>query len=107
MAVDGAKSIRRGVRRKRVTFVSRADSTYAGVGAGRSAVYPEARLAARSGQRGTSGATTGPRGAAGPHNPEADLARSSPPNPDYVPAVGSIVSTARQQYQAVTDRYGR
>ena len=34
-----------------------------GVGAGRSA------------QRGTSGATTGPRGAAGPHNPEADLAR--------------------------------
>src|ERR1700716_713883 len=32
-----------------------------GVGAGRSA------------QRGTSGATTGPRGAAGPHNPEADL----------------------------------
>src|SRR5207245_1000055 len=31
-----------------------------GVGAGRSAVYPEARLAARSGQRGTSRATTGP-----------------------------------------------
>src|SRR5712692_6134153 len=42
-----------------------------GVGAGRSAVYPEARLAARSGQRGTSEATTGPRGA-----------RSAPPNPD-------------------------
>src|SRR5712691_1932009 len=41
-----------------------------GVGAGRSA------------ERGTSGATTSPRGAAGPHNPEADLARSAPPNPE-------------------------
>src|SRR5712692_680370 len=35
-----------------------------GVAAGRSAVYPEARLAARSGQRGTSGATTGGGGPA-------------------------------------------
>ncbi len=43
-----------------------------GVGAGRSA------------QRGTSGATTGPRGAAGPHNPEADPARSHRPNPEEV-----------------------
>src|SRR4030088_3389003 len=42
-----------------------------GVGAGRSA------------QRGTSAATTGPRGArSAPPNPDADLARSAPPNPD-------------------------
>src|SRR5229473_6880613 len=42
-----------------------------GVGAGRSA------------QRGTSGATTGPRGArSAPPNPEADLAGSAPPNPE-------------------------
>src|SRR6266581_6149092 len=33
-------------------------------------------------QRGTSGATTGPRGAAGPHNPDKALACSAPPNPD-------------------------
>src|SRR5207245_2418164 len=37
-----------------------------GVAAGRSAVYPEARLAARSGQRGTSGATTGGGGRSAP-----------------------------------------
>src|SRR5712692_3266160 len=37
-----------------------------GVAAGRSAVYPEARLAARSGQRGTSGAATGGGGRSAP-----------------------------------------
>src|SRR2546430_9585059 len=31
-----------------------------------------------------SGATTGPRGAAGPHNPESDVARGAPPNPELV-----------------------
>src|SRR6266851_1060181 len=31
-----------------------------------------------------SGATTGPRGAAGPHNPDKALAGSAPPNPDFV-----------------------
>src|SRR5260221_7308823 len=56
-----------------VKDVPTADSTSRGVGAGRSA------------QRGTSGATTGPRGAAGPHNPEAALARNAPPYPDYIP----------------------
>src|SRR6266446_3989123 len=40
--------------------------------------------AGRSVQRGTSGATTGPRGAAGPHNPDNALARSAPPNPERV-----------------------
>ncbi len=43
-----------------------------GVGAGRSA------------QRGTSAAATGPRGAAGPHNPDNALARSAAPNPEEV-----------------------
>src|SRR5437870_6660889 len=55
---------------RKLGSAKRAKPRHAGVGAGRSAVYPEARLAARSGQRGTSGAATGPRGA-----------RSAPPNP--------------------------
>src|SRR5207244_4035302 len=39
--------------------------------------------AGRSAQRGTSGATTGPRGArSAPPNPDKALTRSAPPNPD-------------------------
>src|SRR5467141_4158056 len=61
VVVDAAKSRSVGVTRIGVTDVPKADSTSRGVAAGRSA------------ERGTSAATTGPRGAAGPHNPDEAL----------------------------------
>src|SRR5258708_1236312 len=70
-----APMFRRGVARTR------------GVGAGRSA------------QRGTSAATTGPRGArSAPPNPESDLARSAPPNPEDCGEILRVTSVDEQVF---------